>query len=144
MFVKFCACSFDRHVTKPCKRTEKSICIIIDPIRTDCPPKTTDVDDWNGVELRFRYGCDIVCPSDIACESDRIIIQQSSPSFLMVCFIWRQLCSQCCDFGFDWNIRIQIQNCWASNLQSGKHSSFTLPGRLQMPFPWPSSTQCCR
>ena len=44
MFVKFCACSFDRHVTKPCKRTEKSICIIIDPIHTDCPPKTTDVE----------------------------------------------------------------------------------------------------
>ena len=31
-----------------------------------------------------------------------------------------------------------------NNLQSGKHSSFTLSGRLQIQFPLPSATQCCR
>ena len=87
MFVEFRTCSFDGYVTNSCKGTEKSIGIIVNEIRTDRPLKTPDIYYWNGVELRFGNGCDIFRPCNIACEFDRIIIQQSSPALLMACLI---------------------------------------------------------
>ena len=112
MFVEFRARSIDGYVTNSSEGTEDSICIFVNAIRTDRTPKTTDIDYWNGVELRLRHCCDILCPRDIAGEFYRIVIQQSSPSCLMTGLIRRQFCSQCSDFVFNWNMKIQIQSFW--------------------------------